>query len=268
MRTHSLRRSGKLFTLMLLAASMTGVGVTYAGWSDTLTIQTKLTTAVFDMAAKASGEYRVSLVEPGGRTSVELISVEARTEEDGKSVELLFPEGIPANYLRKGYALCLSVPLENGKGSFMNIRRYEPDFTNEWGQVTLQAEEVCLRLDGKIYLAEDGGFGLGSLLEAYDTPLKLAVYPSFEGEPDAMRGSLYLTLTEESLGALAGLPEEVEIPAEALELAPQGSPVRAVGEESSETNGVLVRYRCEVPLVMDQSYEPDLIARVGEVGPV
>lgn len=264
MRTHSLRRSSKLFVLMLLAASMTGVGATYAGWSDTLNIHGKLTTAVFDMSAKASGEYRVSLVEPGGRTAVELINVEARTEEDGKSVELLFSEGIPADYLREGYALCLSVPLENGKGSFMNIRRYEPDFSNERGQVTLQVEEICLRLNGTVYLAEDGGAGLGNLLQAYDAPLRLAIYPGFEGEPDAMRGSLYLTLTEESLGVLAALPEEVEIPAEMLELAPQGSPVRAVGEETAETNGVLVRYRCEVPLVMDQSYEPDLIARAGE----
>ncbi|WP_312280543.1 hypothetical protein [Oscillibacter sp.] len=246
MRTRGLRHSGKLLALMLLATSLTGVGATYAGGSNTLNIHGKLTTAVFDMAAKASGEYRVSLVEPDGKTSVELGGVEAWTEEDGKSVEILFSEGIPADYLREGYALCLSVPLENGKGSFMNIRRYEPDFSNEWGQITLQAEEICLRLDGAVYLAEDGGSGLGNLLAAYNVPLKMAVYPSFEGEPDAMRGSLYLTLTEESLDVLAALPEKVEIPA--------------------ETNGVLVRYRCEVPLVMDQSYEPDLIARAGEGG--
>ena len=264
MRTRGLRRSGKLFALMLLAVSMTGVGATYAGWSDTLNIHGKLTTAVFDMAAKASGEYRVSLVEPGGRTSVDLSGVEARTEKDGKSVELLFSEGIPADYMREGYALCLSVPLENGKGSFMNIRRYKPDFSNEWGQVTLQTEEICLRLNGAVYLAEDGGSGLGNLLAAYDKPLRMAVCPSFEGEPESMWGSLYLTLTEESLGILAALPAELELSAEALELAPQGSPVRAVGEETAETNGILVRYRCEVPLVMDQSYEPDLIARAGE----
>ncbi len=266
MRTHSLRSSRKWFVLMLLAVSMTGVGATYASWSDTLNVHTKLTTAVFDMAAKASGEYRVTLVKPDGSTSVELNGVEARTEEDGKSVELLFSEGIPANYLQEGYALCLSVPLENGKGSFMNIRRYEPDFSEAWGQVTLQAEEVCLQLSGTVYLAEDGGAGLGNLLKAYEVPLKLDIYPGFEGEPDAMRGSLYLKLTEESLGDLAELPEEVEIPAETLESAQPGSLVQAVGEETAETNGILVKYRCEVPLVMDQSYEPDLIARVGEGG--
>lgn len=264
MRARSLWRGGKWAAPMILAAAMTGLGATYAGWSDTLHVAGELTTGAFDMAADPSGEYQVSLVTPEGRAFAELPGVEARTEEDGKSVELSFSAGLPARYLRDGYYLRLSVPIENGGGTFTNIRRYEPDFSKERSRIPLRVEEICLLADGAVYFAADGAGGLGAALSDFDRPLELAVYPSFEGEPDSMRGNLYLGLTEESLQQLAAFPEELRLSAEDLDLALRGRPVQLLKAEDPETTGVLVRYRCEVSLDMDQSHEPDLIARGGE----
>lgn len=263
MQTHGLRRGGKWIALMLLAVAMTALGATYAGWTDALHIRGRLTTASFDMAASPEGEYRVGLVRPDGRLE-KSVTVEARTGADGKSVELSFPGGLPAAELGEGYFLCLSVPIENGGGSFMNIRRYEPDFSRERGRVTLYPQEALAQLEGTAYLAENRGDALSGALAAFLRPLELTVHPAFEGAPEAMRGTLYLALTEDSRAQLAALPRELELPAEVLEFASQETPVGLFGLEETTADGVAVRYRCEVPLAMDQSDDPEQIAWAGE----
>lgn len=262
MRKRTLPVPGKLVLAAVMVASLGMVGVSYAAWTDTLNVTWNATTGLFNMIFapdEHDSNYSASITDAAGRSADDLDGVTVQLADEGKSAELTFEQGLPLARLREGDLLKISYPLENGNGTFMNIKRYDPDFTKPWKTITMEPEVQSLVLNGQEYSVDE------SSAEAYAIPLQFEVFQSFSGEPDALAGNLYLRLTDESLERIQQLPQTLEFSAEALEAAKiETAAVNPAIAAAEGQNGILVAYTCSIPIGLDQNQADDGIIRAGE----
>lgn len=92
------RQGGKLLPCAVLALCLAALGTGYAYWDGTLRVAGKLATGQLDCAFASEGTYRAVLVRDGGEVLAE-VPMEASAGENDKSIALVFPEGMPEDFL-------------------------------------------------------------------------------------------------------------------------------------------------------------------------
>ena len=256
MKKRTLPVPGKLVLAVAMAVSLGAVGISYAAWSGTLRSAEKLTTGTFRMVfSQQEQSYAAGIVDPSGNQVFPLTGLTVQRTEEGQSAAVTFPNGLPLDRLLEGDLLKLTFPLSAEEGTVTDVKRYEPDFTVPWKVVEMEPQALSLVLDGQEYDAGE------DIREAYDVPLQFDVFRSVEGTADAMTGSLYFQLTEESRGRVQALPQTLEVSQAALDAGQMHT--AAENPAAAGGDGVLVVYTCSVPVGLDQYYPDGGVFRAG-----
>lgn len=226
------RQGGKLLPCAVLALCLAALGTGYAYWDGTLRVAGKLATGQLDCAFASEGTYRAELVRDGGEVLAE-IPMEARTGEDEKSIALVFPEGMPDDFLGGENYLRISCPIEE-KG--LKAKEQAADFTVPGEEILLTPEQVYLALPDVAYDWDEPD---ACFLE----PQRLKVFRSVERLGDALYCCLYLRAEREKPEAL--MPEFIKVDEESLMSMP-------LAEQLFPNSGVWVDYSFTSELRIDQ----------------
>lgn len=226
------RQGGKLLPCAVLALCLAALGTGYAYWDGTLRVAGKLATGQLDCAFASEGTYRAELVRDGGEVLAE-IPMEARAGEDEKSIALVFPEGMPDDFLGGENYLRISCPIEE-KG--LKAKEQAADFTVPGEEILLTPEQVYLALPDVAYDWDEPD---ACFLE----PQRLKVFRSVERLEDALYCCLYLRAEREKPEAL--MPEFIKVDEESLMSMP-------LAEQLFPSSGVWVDYSFTSELRIDQ----------------
>lgn len=226
------RQGGKLLPCAVLALCLAALGTGYAYWDGTLRVAGKLATGQLDCAFASEGTYRAELVRDGGEVLAE-IPMEARAGEDEKSIALVFPEGMPDDFLGGESYLRISCPIEE-KG--LKAKEQAADFTVPGEEILLTPEQVYLALPDVAYNWDEPD---ACFLE----PQRLKVFRSVERLEDTLYCCLYLRAEREKPEAL--MPEFIKVDEESLMSMP-------LAEQQFPNSGVWVDYSFTSELRIDQ----------------
>ena len=227
-----MRRQGrKLLPCAVLALCLAALGTGYAYWDGTLRVAGKLATGQLDCAFASEGTYRAVLVRDGGEVLAE-VPMEASAGEDEKSIALVFPEGMPDDFLGGESYLRISCPIEE-KG--LKAKEQAVDFTVPGEEILLTPEQVYLALPDVAYDWDEPD---ADFLEQ-----RLKVFRSVERLDDALYCCLYLRAEREKPEAL--MPEFIQVDEESLMSMP-------LAEQLFPNSGVWVDYSFTSELRIDQ----------------
>ena len=188
------RQGGKLLPCAVLALCLAALGTGYAYWDGTLRVAGKLATGQLDCAFASEGTYRAVLVRDGGEVLAE-VPMEASAGENEKSIALVFPEGMPEDFLGGENYLRISCPIAE-KG--MKAKEKPVDFTVPGEEIPLTPEQVYLALPNAVYDWDEPDAGF---LE----PKRLIAFRSVERLDDVLCCCLYLRAeNEKPEGGYAG----------------------------------------------------------------
>ena len=185
------RQGGKLLPCAVLALCLAALGTGYAYWDGTLRVAGKLATGQLDCAFASEGTYRAVLVRDGGEVLAE-VPMEASAGENEKSIALVFPEGMPEDFLDGENYLRISCPIAE-KG--MKAKEKPVDFTVPGEEIPLTPEQVYLALPNAVYDWDEPD---ACFLE----PKRLIAFRSVERLDDVLCCCLYLRAENEKPGGL------------------------------------------------------------------
>lgn len=241
MRTKRLKAIYKWLLVCVMTAGLGIMGGTYAVWTDSLTVEGKLSTGKFDLFIKDQEPTLHLVDENDGIIDIPDNSIRYVLTDGKKGVNIFMEGSLPAELLEGNY-IRIQFSMEKDENSTVDeVRIKEADFQTPDFQVSMKATGVFLAADGKLYEWED-------LPGEYKEPLVFDVFRKVWKDGDERKGSLYLGLEEESgnlVARFAETPPAVEVNLEDME-----------GETERDTDqgdwGILVEYQCEVPFYLDQ----------------
>ena len=226
------RQGGKLLPCAVLALCLAALGTGYAYWDGTLRVAGKLATGQLDCAFASEGIYRAELVRDGGEVLAE-IPMEARAGEDEKSIALVFPEGMPDDFLGGESYLRISCPIEE-KG--LKAKEQAADFTVPGEEILLTPEQVYLALPDVAYDWDEPD-------DCFLEPKRLIAFRSVERLDDVLCCCLYLRAENEKSEGV--MPDFIRVDEESLMALP-------LAERLFPSSGVWVDYSFATELRIDQ----------------
>lgn len=247
MKRKRLPAAERLLLIVILGVGLCALGTTYAAWTSGLNIRTNLQTGIFNMIFpdSAIGDYYVWITDEEG-SPIEELDVELSVSKDGKQADLTFNSGLPVELLAQGYYIKVGYPLEQAVNNTISAVELVEPVLDESG------EEVRMKAKSGFLMAGGTPYGLEKILKPFMIPLKFHTYKGVEGEEGALRGYLFLKLTEESLKDMDDMPEAIELDAEALEES-MDEQMDFIEWTAAAENGAVIVYTCELPLYLDQN---------------
>lgn len=240
-----------LLAFGFLTLLLSGIGLTYAGWSDQLYIESRLTSGSFSAVFEDTGDYRVYIAGPNGEQvsgSADGGQITFQIASHRRSVEITAPDRLLLSELggqQRFLAVQYPIGLEE-ESTVRSLRELQPDL-NLSAQETLKLEtyEAVFRLKDKEY-------SLPADLAGLETELAFDLYRQVEQVDGQALATVFLKLTPDSLEFLqeantlqCGVEE---LPVELTEA------ITPTGDGSSgQIQGELhVTYRFSVPLYLEQ----------------
>ena len=240
--------------LLVMFAGLVAIGVTYAAWTERLNLTGSVTTGRMNIVYSEKESCSVSILDMDGMVAEEAHGIDARVQDDGKTVEITVSDALAAEKILEDseYLIRLVCPLEAGEDNTVNrVRLSEVDFEQE------AAEEAVFEPEHIVFLAEADGeeYELpGDAFNGFGQPLTFDVFREIREQDEIWFGVIYLRLRDESRADIDGFStdmffEEWELPTEALD-------VLEDEEEYGLIHGqIAVTYRCTLPVYIEQEHE-------------
>ena len=226
------RQGGKLLPCAVLTLCLAALGTGYAYWDGTLRVAGKLATGRLDCVFSTEGAYRAELMRESGEILAE-VPLKTRAGDDEKSVELIFPEGLPDDFLGGENYIRISCPVDE-KG--MKAQTKEADLRAAEEEILLTPEQVYLALPDAVYDWDEP--------DAYFLePYQLWAVRSVERVDDVLYCCLYLRAGERKTEGV--MPDLIAVEEESLMDMP-------LSEHWFPTCGVWVSYSFATDLRIDQ----------------
>lgn len=230
------------FLSAVLAAGLSGMGVTYAKWSDRLTVRGDFGTGIMDVVYSEEMPCMISLTDGDGAELGEKQEAKTRILENGKTMEITAPFPLNAEEFSENpdWMVKLEYPIKAGDGGTVNQAELsEADFGQEpEEELVLKPVRTALMAseDTEEYpLPENKAVNL-------DEELVFHVFRETREEGGTVLAVLYLKMSEESRELLSEFPTEVELEEEESELLPTQA-------------RLVVTYECSVPVYVEQGHE-------------
>lgn len=227
-------------------------GVTYGGWSDTLSIRGIFTTANFIVEFGEKKDIEVYLVTLNNQNNikveekVENISI---TKNDNKNIVLSIKDNLINKLKEDGYMLLVRYPLRTSEDSKIKaIKSIEANFSKPDQTIEAIPDSVKFILDNKEIKINEN-------INKSDYKIRFNVYRQIETEDDKNRAVVFLeadrlnTLSNEML--TVDYSEFTEIHPEYIDNIPYDNPVIGVEIEA--------RYSLNIPIATEQFNVEELI---------
>ena len=243
---------GKRWVLLaIMAVGLSIMGISYAAWTDDLSILGNVTFGNFTMSFQEnSGQYTAKIVDTMSLTAqnLESIECEARIGRDGRTAELIFSRGLPLNLLMEGRYLQITCPVTPANGSVTPS-------TLQAGGAAAPRRTVDFIPTESLMVIDHIGYIATQWTEGFAIPLSFELHQAInnqnsnqsrtQNQGDA-EGVVWLALSAESVAAVSSLPDMMEIPYSLLDEA-ECVPVQ------DNDNGIRVAYRCTIPVMIEQA---------------
>lgn len=235
-----MKKGQQMIWLVALAVTLGSVGVGYAAWSDTLRVDSTVTTGTQAYAFCQNSTYRAYWCDGGEKTPA---AVTAEPQKGGDTVGLTVTDALQAQMLRtqSGY-LRLESPIEPGDGNTLKASENPPEITaapdgTAQAQAIPEAVTVC-------------GVSCGekALSAVSCPPLTFDVWRGTE----TVEGQLCAVVLLRPRQGAAPEKLALQLPWELLPAAGQD----AVGRGKAVTADVRVRYELTVTCGVGQFNEP------------
>ena len=219
-------------------------GVTYAGWSEILSIRGMFTTASFSVEFGDKNDIEVHLITLDNQNNIEVgnkvenINI---TKNDNKNIVLSL-EGNLINELKEDrYMLQVRYPLRTSDGSKIKaIRHINADF--DMPDQTIEAIPDSVKI-----VLEDKQIEINENINENDYKIRFNVYRQIETEDDNSSAVVFLevdNLNVQSNEILVNYLELTEIHSESIDNIPYDNPVIGVQIEAE--------YSLEIPIATEQ----------------
>ena len=237
--------------LAIIAVGLSVMGLSYAAWTDNLSILGNVTFGNFTMSFQEnSGQYKVQIVDSMSLTAqnIESIECETRIGRDGRTAELFFGRGLPLNLLMEGRYLQITYPITPADGSVTPAALQAGGTDATRRTVDFTPAESLMVIDHIGYMAPQW-------TEGFAIPLSFELHPAINNHSSGQNraqnqgdaeGIVWLALSAESIAAVSSLPDMMEIPYSLLDEA-ECVPVQ------DNDNGIRVTYRCTIPVMIEQT---------------
>jgi len=271
------RKRGLLYLcLYIVMISMCLMGVSYAGWSGVLDIDSGFTTGSFSTVFQREG-CSISITDSSDKVvknlnnydySINISRENAVNKNDGTEIELKTDSSFPFTELNKADRyLRIQIPVKSGKKSTVNhIEATKADFSNpEKEQLEMRYENVWFSVDGvnrfelpKSYV-ENAGKPLFNL--------KFNVFRAVKEENNIVYAVIYLGLHPDYWNAMGAnvsitIPEDDAAPVMKEGLGFQGSDI-------TQSGTISIEYKCSIPVFIEQgNYETVKIGKDSQLNGV
>lgn len=236
----------KVFILSVIAfLALGGLGHSYAYLISQLKISSKLNTGDFDNLFSGERVFSADIVNMASdyKEIVKTVNIEAQIGNGGKSVEIVFKEGIPTELLDENNYLRISYPLDE-KGTTL-LLPYELDLTKSPEKVTMNVKKAFISITGAV-------FEYNYADTAFNKPLVFDAYRSIDIVDNKPIGNLYLKSVPSN---------KIEVPQEMKFTKEEVSKLVPAPEELYEQDGIQVSYFCEFDLHIDQAAAGEVIEK-------
>ncbi len=236
----------RVFLITLLAFFALGcLGHSYAYLISQMKISSKFNTGDFNNVFATDRLFSVDVVNMASENKeiIKTVNAETKVSDDGKSVELIFKEGVPKELFDENNYLKISYPLEE-KGTTL-LLPYELKLDGEAEKVSMNVKKAYISVSGIVYeynYAET----------VFNRPLVFDVFRSIDIVDDKPVGNMYLKLVENSK---LELPQEIKLSKEEVEK------LQVAEGEVYEQDGIQVSYFCEIDLHIDQAAAGEVIGK-------
>ena len=239
-----------LLVVFTLFASMSFLGMSYASWNETLSLQTSLSTGQLDMALLDQQTYTLDVRHGQNELASGAFNVQAVVAGDGKTARLSVDIAdllLALNADDWQASIRLAFPVGLGEaGSIDTIELYAANFEEPSTEtIYWTAKQVTLNIAGLNCTPSAGQ------LAAYQAAIPFAVYREMDvldGVPTAV---VYLKLTDDGRAQLSQLSKTLTLQAEDLPPALRNTLTEQDGRLQGE---VQVLYQAELPLYVEQGH--------------
>ena len=241
---------GKRWVLLaIIAVGLSVMGISYATWTDDLSILGNVTFGNFIMSfQESSGQYTAKIVDTMSPTAqnIETIECESRIGRDGRTAELIFSRGLPLNLLMEGRYLQITYPITSANGSVTPS-------TLQTGSADAMRRTIDFTPAESLMVIDHIGYIANQWTESFAIPLSFELHHAINNRSSGQsrtqnlgdaEGVVWLALSAESIAAVSSLPDMMEIPYSLLEEA-ECVPVQ------DNDNGIRVAYRCTIPVMIE-----------------
>jgi hypothetical protein len=229
----------KYIVTLVIVMTLFAAGSSYAKWSRDQKVSAKLSTDTFKFGFGEEG-YTSEIVDESN-TSYQGFELKAELENNDNSAVITFNSGVPLQPLIEGKYIKISYPIKNKSNKPpMDIYAYDVDFTKK-DKKTLELEplKTYLSLGETVYEYENAP-------KEFKEKIKFDVFRSITKENDDYIGHIYLGLTDESKEKVLTFPKELKLEDKIEDLS-------IVSDLSSEQEGIMVTYKGELDLYLEQS---------------
>lgn len=230
------------FFSAVLAVCLSGMGATYAKWSDRLTMRGDFRTGIMDVVYSEEMPCMIGLTDGDGAELGEKQEAETQILDNGKTMDITAPFPLSAEEFSENpdCMIKLEYPIKAGDGGTVNRAELsEADFGQE------PEEELVLKPVRIALMAQED-------TEEYPLPenevpnldeeLVFHVFRETREEGGMVLAVLYLKMSEESRELLSDFPTELELEEEESELLPTQA-------------RLVVTYECSVQVWVEQGHE-------------
>ena len=218
-------------------------GVTYSGWSETLSIRGIFTTANFSVEFGDENSIEVHLIYLDNQNNIEAEEVEntSITKNDKKNIVVSIKDDLVNKLKEDGYMLQVRYPLRTSDDSKIKaIRHINADFDKP--DQTIEAIPDSVKI-----VLEDKQIEINENINENDYKIRFNVYRQIETEDDKSSAVVFLevdNLNVQSNEILVNYLELTEIHSESIDNIPYDNPVIGVQIEAE--------YSLEIPIATEQ----------------
>jgi hypothetical protein len=236
----------RVFILSVLAFLALGsLGHSYAYLISHLKISSKFNTGDFNNVFAGDRIFSADIVNMASddKEIVKSVNIETQIGNGGKSVEVVFKEGIPTELFDENNYLRISYPLDE-KGTTL-LLPYELDLSKSAEKVTMNVKKAFISITGTV-------FEYNYADTVFNKPLVFDAYRSIDIVDNKPVGNLYLKSVASNK---IELPQEIKLTQEEV------SNLVPAPEELYEQDGIQVSYFCEIDLHIDQAAAGEVIEK-------